>query len=93
MSISHKRHTISRRTFLKTAGWGAASLVIGHTVTPGLAATSERWAASTNLNITIHSATEPAQILTNSFNDFKPSWSPDGSMLTFFRAKKYGEEL
>ncbi len=83
---------LSRRDFLKSAALGAASMVVGRDalVQPVQA---ERWASSSNLNITIHSANRPAVKLTNSSNDFKPSWSPDGSMLTFFRATEYGADF
>lgn len=84
-------HKTSRRTFLKMAAMGATGLVIGPFLqTPP---TNERWASSSNLNITIHSPTGPDIQLTDSGNDFKPSWSPDGSMLTFFRTERYGRDF
>jgi Tol biopolymer transport system component len=84
---------ISRRMFLKSAVMGAASLVIERYSTVRAGGIDERWASSTNLNITIHSTAEPAKQLTNSYSDFKASWSPDGSKLTFFRASQYGSDF
>jgi AraC family transcriptional regulator len=52
-----------------------------------------RWAASEDLRITIHSPDEPPQVLTSGHMDFKPSWSPDGSKLTFFRLMVSGAEF
>jgi len=57
------------------------------------AATDERWAASANMNIAIYSGSQPVKLLTSSGKDYKPSWSPDGSMLTFFRAYRYGADF
>ncbi|MBI5960463.1 MAG: PD40 domain-containing protein [Chloroflexi bacterium] len=90
---AQKSQIVSRRAFLKTAVLGATGLVIGRHWVPRRAVTNRRWAASTDLNITIYSTSEPAQRLTYSHNDFKPSWSPDGSMLTFFRATRYGADF
>jgi Tol biopolymer transport system component len=50
----------------------------------------EPWASSENLNITINSGSGPPRFLTRSGKDFKPTWSKDGSMLTFFRTYRYG---
>ncbi len=54
---------------------------------------AERWASSTGLNITLHSIVELDQTLTRRGNDFKPSWSLDGTRITFFRAEKYGADF
>lgn len=88
-----RSYHISRRTFIKSAVVSVTGLLVGRPATLDAAVTGERWACSTDLNITIHSPTEPPLKLTTSRNDFKPSWSPDGSMLTFFRAEKYGSEF
>lgn len=85
-----KKLYLSRRTLLRKAVLGATGLVVGRYSIPCTVVTDERWAASTDLNIVIHSATGRSIWLTSSNNDFKPSWSPDGSMLTFFRATQYG---
>jgi Tol biopolymer transport system component len=53
----------------------------------------ERWAASANMNIAIYSGTQPVKLLTSGSKDYKPSWSLDGSMLTFFRAYRYGPDF
>jgi hypothetical protein len=92
-SIAHQSRSISRRTFLKTVVVGAVGLAMTRNLAPLLRTADQRWASSTDLNITIHSAAGPDKKLTNSYNDFKPSWSPDGSMLTFFRAKQYGADF
>jgi len=54
--------------------------------TPGVTA---RWAASDNWQITINATGQPKLYLTIS-DDFKPSWSETGSMLTYFHALQYG---
>jgi hypothetical protein len=54
---------------------------------------TDRWASSENLQITINALHAPPQILTSGHGDFKPSWSPDGSRLTFFRAYLYGADF
>jgi Tol biopolymer transport system component len=89
------KQMMSRRAFLKTAAIGTAGLVVGYPHDSALLAQeiAERWTSSKDRNIVIHSATEPDRQLTNSRNDFKPSWSPDGSMLTFFRAERYGSDF
>lgn len=48
-----------------------------------------RWAASDNWQITVNSTGQPKLYLTIS-DDFKPSWSQTGSMLTYFHALQYG---
>src|SRR5512147_133697 len=101
--------SLSRRSLLKIMGIGTAGLLVGCNSTPHASASdpptgvsvpagtaapvAERWASSTNLNITLHSSAGPDQTLTRSGNDFKPSWSPDGTRLTFFRAEKYGSDF
>jgi len=45
----------------------------------------DRWASSENLEITINSSDGERIVLTSNHQDWKPSWSPDGSQLTFFR--------
>ncbi len=80
---------LSRRAFLKTTAAGLAGLVLTRGRIARGQVDDQRWASSSNLNITIHAAAGDVK-LTTSRNDFKPSWSPDGSMLTFFRAEKYG---
>ena len=90
--------SISRRSFLKIVVAGAVGLRVGYRSDLRFFASTpmpsnERWAASTNLNITIHSATERDRVLTHSGHDFKPSWSLDGSRLTFFRAERYGSDF
>jgi hypothetical protein len=54
--------------------------------TPGVTA---RWAASDNYQITINATDQPKLYLTYS-DDFKPSWSQTGAMLTYFHALHYG---
>ena len=54
---------------------------------------TEQWASSENLNITLNAVGTSPIVLTKSGNDFKPSWSPDGTMLTFFRAYRYGSDF
>ncbi len=91
---------LTRRDFLRLTAAGLAVMAGG----PLLAACGrpsaspetpdqERWASSENLNITINSPTGPVKKLTSSLSDFKPSWSPDGTMLTFFRVYAYGSDF
>ena len=83
----------SRRDLLKTALVSASGLMLAQHMDPVRAAqdaAGERWAVSANLNIVVYSPDGAIQRLTTDGNDFKPSWSPDGSMLTFFRATQYG---
>jgi effector-binding domain-containing protein len=51
------------------------------------------WAASENLRIVVHAPNGPDRVLTDGRRDFKPSWSPDGTMLTFFRLVTRGPEF
>ena len=83
---------------LPSGGGGTASAVCGIGVTPhpgppvtapATPVTTARWADSDNLRITINSYNQPKLYLTGG-DDFKPSWSPVGSMLTFFHALQYG---
>lgn len=50
---------------------------------------SARWASSSDLRITVSTPGRPRLYLTNG-DDFKPSWSPNGSMLTYFHDLRYG---
>jgi hypothetical protein len=77
--------TVNRRCILISlipacAREGSASIPMG----------GARWAGSVNLDIGVYSWTGQLKLLTTNGNDFKPSWSRDGSMLTFFRAYRYG---
>jgi hypothetical protein len=49
----------------------------------------EPWASSEGLEIAIHSSDGNTRFLTRGHKDFKPSWSTDGSRLTFFRMLEY----
>jgi Tol biopolymer transport system component len=49
----------------------------------------ERWTSSEDLQIAVHSSEGGTRYLTTGFQDFKPSWSTDGSRLTFFRMLAY----
>ena len=49
----------------------------------------DRWASSENFEITINSTDGESIKLTRYHQDYKPSWSTDGSMLTFFRRLEY----
>jgi Tol biopolymer transport system component len=49
-----------------------------------------RWACSDELQITVNETDGTKHFLTSSHDDFKPSWSKTGSLLTFFRALQYG---
>jgi Tol biopolymer transport system component len=53
-------------------------------------ATDERWASSDDLRITVNQYGRDRLFLTQGHDDFKPSWSKTGSMLTFFRVVSYG---
>ncbi len=67
-----------------------ATVQLGPVLTPaGAEVTPDRWASSDNLRITINAYGQRKQILTDG-DDFKPSWSKTGSMLTFFHALQYG---
>ena len=48
-----------------------------------------QWASSENLEIAISSTNGEVTYLTTGYPDYKPSWSPDGASLTFFRRLKY----
>jgi hypothetical protein len=86
-------YQISRRMFLKTSAIGAAGLMVGRLPRLQTPPLTERWACSSNLTITIYSPTGDPLQLTSGHMDFKPSWSPDGSQLTFFRAERLGNEF
>jgi Tol biopolymer transport system component len=52
--------------------------------------TDERWASSDNLRITVNAYGRDRVFLTHGHDDYKPSWSKTGSLLTFFRTQSYG---
>jgi hypothetical protein len=54
--------------------------------------TDARWASSDDLRITVHAYGQERRVLTSG-DDFKPSWSKTGSLLTFFHALQYGAEF
>ncbi len=49
----------------------------------------DRWASSENFEITINSTDGESIKLTSNHQDYKPSWSIDGTRLTFFRMLEY----
>jgi Tol biopolymer transport system component len=49
-----------------------------------------RWACSDDLRITVNDTDGTKHHLTTGYQDFKPSWSKTGSLLTFFRALQFG---
>lgn len=49
----------------------------------------DRWASSENFEITINSIVGESIKLTRNYQDYKPSWSTDGTKLTFFRMLEY----
>ena len=51
----------------------------------------DRWASSENFEISISTIDGESNRLTSGFQDYKPSWSTDGSKLTFFRLLEYEE--
>ncbi len=58
---------------------------------PGEPYEFEQWASSENLEIAISSTNGESNYLTSGYPDYKPSFSPDGSSLTFFRRLEYEE--
>ena len=54
-------------------------------ITPGNLKFEERWASSENLQITINQQNTHTITVTSGHQDYKPSWSKTGDMLTFFR--------
>jgi hypothetical protein len=56
---------------------------------PGDSYEFDQWASSENLELAISSTTGETTYLTRGSPDYKPSWSPDGSGLTFFRRLEY----
>ena len=52
--------------------------------------TSARWASSYSLRIAVTAAAQPRLVLTDG-DDFKPSWSMTGSLITFFHTMQYGD--
>ncbi len=76
-------------TTSKVCGVGA-SVQNGPVLTPvSPQLTPDRWASSDNLRIAINAYGQRKLILTDG-DDFKPSWSQTGSMLTFFHTMQYG---
>jgi Tol biopolymer transport system component len=49
----------------------------------------DRWASSENFEITINSTDGESIKLTRNYQDYKPTWSIDGTKLTFFRMLEY----
>ena len=47
------------------------------------------WTSSEGLQIAIHTVDGETRLLTSGHQDYKPSWSTDGSQLTFFRRLEY----
>lgn len=52
--------------------------------------TRERWTSSENIEIAVTSLGEPPTMLTTDGDDFKPVWSKNGSLITFFRRYERG---
>lgn len=52
---------------------------------PGHFTINEPWASSKDFQISINQTNGPGIRLTSGHRDFKPSWSNEGNMLTFFR--------
>lgn len=52
-----------------------------------------RWASSEGYRIAVHERSGEVRLLTDAPRDLKPSWSPSGGLLTFFRLRETGPEL
>jgi WD40-like Beta Propeller Repeat len=59
----------------------------------GTPVTNDRWTCSDDLRIAVTGQGRDKSVLTAGGNDFKPSWSRNGSELTFFRTLRYGSSF
>ncbi len=76
-------------TSTKICGVGAAVQTLPVITPVGPPYTTARWASSYGLRIAVNAYNQPRLVLTDG-DDFKPSWSLTGSMLTYFHAMQYG---
>ncbi len=79
----------SSGTTSKVCGVGGQIQTLPPITPPGPPLTTDRWASSDNLRITVSAYGQSRVILTDG-DDFKPSWSESGSLLTFFHTMQYG---
>jgi len=79
----------SPQTTSKVCGVGASIQTLPATPVTGSPVTTARWASSYNWRIAITASGQPRLVLTDG-DDFKPSWSESGSLITFFHAMQYG---
>jgi len=77
-------------TTSKVCGVGATIQTLPPITPTGPPLTTDRWASSDNLRIAVSAYGQSRVILTDG-DDFKPSWSQTGSLLTFFHAMQYGQ--
>lgn len=78
------------QTTSKVCGVGATLQALPSVSPPS--ADVRRWASSYNLRIAITASTQARLVLTDG-DDFKPSWSKSGSLITFFHATQYGDSF
>lgn len=77
------------QTTSKVCGVGATVETIPSPLSPVASITTARWASSYNLQIAISGSGQSRLVLTDG-DDFKPSWSQTGSLITFFHTMQYG---
>ncbi len=80
------------QTTSKVCGVGATLQTLSAIAQTNPPLTNARWASSYNLRIAISAANQPRLVLTDG-DDFKPSWSQTGSLITFFHTTQYGDSF
>jgi Tol biopolymer transport system component len=78
------------QTTSKVCGVGATVQTLPPITPTGPPITTAPWASSYNWRIAISAYGQPRLVLTDG-DDFKPSWSQTGSLLTFFHTMQYGD--
>jgi len=77
------------QTTSKVCGVGATVQTLPPITPTGPPITTAPWASSYNWRIATSAYGQPRLVLTDG-DDFKPSWSQTGALLTFFHAMQYG---
>ncbi len=89
-SLTSPNNNPPQPTTSKECGVGATVQTLPALPVTGTPITTARWASSYNWRIAITASGQPRLVLTDG-DDFKPSWSQSGSLITFFHTMQYGD--
>lgn len=85
-------NTGPQQTTSKACGVGVTLQTLPAVTPTQPAITTARWASSYSLRIAVSASGQPRLLLTDG-DDFKPSWSQNGSLLTFFHTMQYSSSF